>query len=121
MAKEKMNPLVEQIKQKIADRYGIETDIFCDNDLEIYTQQIEMLKGLKQALLEDGYVVEKTYAGGKANKYSHPAIADYNKTADSSHKTVNAIRKFIKEYGSDIDEDDDDLMKILNGGDEDAE
>ena len=115
----KMNR-VQEIKAQILERYGIETDVFCDNDLDIYCQQMEMLQGLKKALQEDGYVVEKTYSGGKKNKYSHPAIADYNRTADSSHKTVNAIRKFLNEYGVNMEEDGDDLMSLLNG-EEDAD
>jgi hypothetical protein len=110
------NQRIETIKKKIADRYGIETDVFCDNDIDIYCQQMEMLQGLKKQLQEDGYVVTKEYVKGRMNVCSHPCIGEYNKTADSSHKTVNAIRKFIEKNSSDaLDDGGDELMKILNG------
>ena len=108
---------VKTITKKIEDRYGIETDVFCDKDIEIYVNQMDIADGLLQKLRQDGYTVEKTYSGGKSNTYSHPSIADYNKTADSSHKTVNAIRKFIKEHADVNDNGEDDLMKLLDSDD----
>lgn len=106
---------VESLKRSLSERYGIDADAFAENDLEIYITQMDILKGLEKQMQEDGYVVTKEYVKGRLNVCSHPSIKDYNNTADSSHKTVNAIRKFIKEYGdASTDNSDDELMKILS-------
>lgn len=61
-------------------------------------------------------------AKGRKNLYSSPAVKDYNATTDSANRTVATLMKIIKNYNvSDATEEEDTLMKIINGGDYDAE
>ena len=71
---------------------------------------------------EDGMLVTKEYVKGRKNLYSSPAVAEYNKTTDSANKTVACLMKIIRNFNvEDTTEDEDPLLKIINGSDEDEE
>ena len=61
----------------------------------------------------------KEYVKGRENVYTHPAVSEYNRTTDSANRTVQTLMKIIKDLGKEQDdeEEEDPLMKLLNGGD----
>lgn len=64
-------------------------------------------------------MVTKEYVKGRENVYTHPAVSEYNRTTDSANRTVQTLMKIIKDLGKEQDdeEEEDPLMKLLNGGD----
>ena len=78
-----------------------------------------MLNDLEKAIKEDGTTVEKEYVKGRKNLYSNPALKDYNTTTDSANRTVSTLMKIIKSYNvNETTEEEDPLLKIINGSDE---
>ena len=72
---------------------------------------------LEKTIKEDGTFVTKEYVKGRKNVYSHPAIADYNRTTDSANKTVSTLMKIIISLRKDdVTEEDDPLLQIIAGG-----
>ena len=68
---------------------------------------------------EEGMLVSKEYVKGRKNLYSNPAVAEYNKTTDSANKTVSTLMRIIRNFNVEENtEEDDPLMKIINGGEE---
>lgn len=69
---------------------------------------------------EDGVLVTKEYVKGRKNLYSHPAVAEYNRTTDSANKTVSTLMKIIKSFNAEetSEDDADPLMKLINGDDD---
>ena len=54
--------------------------------------------------------------------YTHltsPAVTEYNKTTESANKTVASLMKILKAYKVDdtTDDEEDPLLRILNGSD----
>ena len=99
----------------------------CDNNNWIATDYSDDLVGTwtcfdgdyAEALVikEDGTLVTKEYVKGRKNVYSHPAIADYNRTTDSANKTVSTLMKIIISLRKDdVTEEDDPLLQIIAGG-----
>ena len=79
--------------------------------------QIQILNDLEKTIKEDGTLVTKEYVKGRKNVYSHPAIADYNRTTDSANKTVSTLMKIIISLRKDdVTEEDDPLLQIIAGG-----
>lgn len=119
----KMN-LNEQAQEilRIAEEGGVQTNFFFVTTFKRYQVQIQILAELEKALKDDGMLVTKEYVKGRQNVYSHPAISDYNRTTDSSNKTVTTLMKIIKgfkdEDGGNGD-DEDPLLKAINGSDVD--
>ena len=71
---------------------------------------------MEKTINEDGTLVTKEYVKGRKNVYSHPAIADYNRTTDSANKTVSTLMKIIVTLRKDDSgEKDDPLLKIISG------
>ena len=67
----------------------------------------------------NGMFISKEYVKGRKNLYSNPAVGDYNRTTDSANKTVSTLIKIIKEFNVEgMVEEDDLLMKMINGSDE---
>jgi hypothetical protein len=65
--------------------------------------------------------VYKRQVKGRKNLYSSPAVKDYNTTTDSANRTVATLMKIIKNYNvGDTTKEEDPLMKIINGGDDDG-
>ena len=73
------------------------------------------MNDLEKTINEEGTTVTKEYVKGRKNVYSHPAVADYNKTTDSANKTVATLMRIITTLKNRIDEDvEDPLLNILS-------
>ena len=106
---------------ELAKRYGLENDYFFVSTLERYEMQLRILNELKAQLEDDGLMVTKEYVKGRKNLYSHPAIANYNKTSDSANKTAAASLKMIETAKKEMKKNEDDydpLLEALNGSDD---
>ena len=114
--------LNEQAKEiiKIAEESGVQSNFFFLTTFKRYQVQLNILTELEQAIKSEGTLVSKEYVKGRKNIYSNPAIEDYNRTTDSANKTVSTLSRILRNFGvNDSDsEEDDPLMKIINGGDD---
>lgn len=116
--------LTEQAQEilKIAEESGVQSNYFFITTFKRYQMQLFMLYGFEKIIKDDGMLVEKEYVKGRKNLYSSPAVKDYNATTDSANRTVATLMKIIKNYNvSDTTEEEDPLMKIINGGDDDGQ
>lgn len=125
MAKENVEgkSLTEQAKEilKIAEESGVQSNYFFLTTFKRYQVQLSMLYKLEQTLKDEDILIKKEYVKGRKNLYSNPAIAEYNRTTDSANKTVSTLMKIIKSFNvSDTSEDEDPLLKAINGDDEDV-
>ena len=103
---------------KIAEESGVQSNFFFLTTFKRYQVQLNMLNDLEKAIKEDGTTVTKEYVKGRKNVYSNPALRDYNTTTDSANRTVATLMKIIKNYNvSDTPDDEDPLLKIINGSD----
>ena len=114
--------LNEQAKEiiKIAEESGVQSNFFFLTTFKRYQVQLNILAELEKNMKEDGMLVTKEYVKGRKNLYSSPAVAEYNKTTDSANKTVATLMKIIKSFNvkeSTEDENEDPLLKIINGVD----
>ncbi len=99
---------------RIAEKHGVEQNFFFITTFKRYQVQLKILNELERTINEDGVLVTKQYVKGRENVYSHPAIADYNKTVDSSNRTVATLVKIIttlRQGGK--EEDEDELLAFL--------
>lgn len=123
MAKMTLNQQAQEI-MRIAEESGVQSNFFFLTTFKRYQVQLNILNELEKTMKEEGMLVEKEYVKGRKNLYSNPAVAEYNKTTDSANKTVATLMRILKNFnvGEEKDEGDDDpLMRIINGGDVDAE
>ena len=114
----KKTTLEEKAKEilKIAEKHGVEQNYFFITTFKRYQVQLKILDDLEKTISEDGTLVTKEYVKGRKNVYSHPAIADYNRTTDSANKTVSTLMKIIVTLRKDDSgEKDDPLLKIISG------
>lgn len=110
--------LKEQAQEilKIAEEYGVEQNFLFITTFKRYQVQIGILNDLEKIIREEGTLVTKEYVKGRKNVYSHPAISDYNRTTDSSNKTVMTLMKIITTLREQQNGDEaDPLLEILNG------
>lgn len=122
MTKMSLNDQAKEII-RIAEESGVQSNFFFITTFKRYQVQLNILAELEKSLKADGMQVTKEYVKGRKNLYSNPAIQDYNRTTDSANKTVTTLMRILRNFGvDDTDEQDaDPLMKIINGGDDDAE
>lgn len=116
--------LVEQAKEilRIAEESGVQSNYFFLTTFQRYQVQLSMLVKLEKALKDEEMLIKKEYVKGRKNLYSNPAIAEYNRTTDSANKTVSTLMKIIKSFNvSDTSEEEDPLLKAINGDDEDEQ
>lgn len=106
----------------IAEQYGVEKNFLFITTFKRYSIQLKILQDLEKAIAEHGSMVEKEYVKGRKNLYTNPAINEYNKAVNSANKTVSTLMSIIKtnsdKYNDDTGEDDDPLMRALNGDDD---
>lgn len=120
--KNKKKDLIQQANEiiKMAEASGVQSNYFFVTTFKRYQRQLKMLEGLEEAMDENGMFVSKEYVKGRKNLYSNPAVSDYNRTTDSANKTVSTLIKIIKEFNVEgMAEEDDLLMKTINGSDDD--
>ena len=116
-----LNDKAQQIL-KIAEQYGVEKNFLFITTFKRYSIQIQILTELEKAIEEHGSMVEKEYVKGRKNLYTNPAINEYNKAVNSANKTVSTLMSIIKtnsdKYNDDSGEDDDPLLRAINGEDD---
>lgn len=121
MAKMTLNEQAQEII-RIAEENGVQSNFFFVTTFKRYQVQLGILSELEKTMKAEGMLVSKEYVKGRKNLYSNPAVTEYNKTTDSANKTVSTLMKIIRNFNVDEQtEDDDPLMKIINGGEDDAE
>lgn len=105
---------------RIAEDSGVQSNFFFVTTFKRYQVQLNILTELEKAIKDEGTLVSKEYVKGRKNIYSNPAIQDYNRTTDSANKTVATLMRILKNFGVDDNTSDDDpLMRIINGCDDD--
>jgi hypothetical protein len=106
---------------RIAEESGVQSNFFFITTFKRYQVQLNILTELEKAIKDEGTLVSKEYVKGRKNIYSNPAIQDYNRTTDSANKTVTTLMRILRNFGVDDagEQDEDPLMKIINGGDDD--
>lgn len=105
---------------KIAEESGVQSNFFFLTTFKRYQVQMKMLNEFEKAMNDNGMLVTKEYVKGRKNLYSSPAVKDYNTTTDSANRTVATLMKIIRNFNvDDTTEEDDPLMKIINGSDTD--
>ena len=112
--------LAEQAKEIIrtAEESGVQSNFFFLTTFKRYQVQLNTLAELEKQIKADGTTVTKEYVKGRKNLYINPAVAEYNRTTDSANKTVTTLMRIINQYNVDDNtEEDDPLMRIINGGD----
>ena len=115
-----LNEQADEILQK-AEAFGVDKNFFFITTFRRYMVQLKILSELESSIKNDGVLVTKEYVKGRKNVYSHPAIQDFNRTTDSANKTVATLMRILRNFGVDDDTSDEDpLMKIINGGDDDG-
>ncbi len=126
MAKEmNINDKAQQIL-KIAEQYGVEKNFLFITTFKRYTVQLKVLQELEKAIEDNGATVTKEYVKGRKNLYTNPAIKEYNNAVNSANKTVSTLMSIIKtnsnQYNPDADDEEDDpLLRALNGDDDEEE
>lgn len=121
MENEKYKKQAEQIMQ-IAEENGVQGNFLFTTTFDRYLFLLDNLERLKKAILEEGMTVEKEYIKGEKNSYSSPSVRNYNSTCDLANKTVATLMKIIKSFNveENPEEDNDDpLLKAINGSDDD--
>lgn len=120
MEKKQFDNKAEHILE-LAEEHGVQNNYFFTKTFKNYQFQLEILDKLEAAINEDGILVTKEYVKGRKNVYSHPAISDFNRTVDSSNKTVSTLMKIIKTFGEGTGDEEDPLAELINGSDEGEE
>lgn len=118
MKKQNLKQQAEEII-RLAEESGVQSHYFFLTTFKRYQVQLGILADLEKTIKEDGSLVTKEYVKGRENIYTHPAVSEYNRTTDSANRTAQTLMKIIKDLGKgkDDEEEEDPLMKLLNGGD----
>ena len=73
---------------------------------------------LKKSINDEGVIVKKEYVKNRQNIYTHPAIAEYDKTSSAANNTaatlLNIIERAMKANHT-PEEERDELLEALNG------
>lgn len=110
MARKKIDEVIKKAKE-----YGLGNDYLFTTTLSRYQTQIKILEGLKKAIEDEDVLVTKEYVKGRGNLYTHPAIAEYNKTTDSANKTVETLNKIINtRVASKADNSANPILEAMN-------
>ena len=112
------DPLLEKVeKLKLeAKRKGILDNLLFEELIDDFVYQTNLLKRLRAEIDGDELTTEKTYVKGKPNVSPNKLIATYNATSNARVNTVGAISKLVKSFNEADSENDDPLLKIINGG-----
>ena len=109
--------------KKAAEEKGLESNYFFITTFERYEIQLGVLDKLKETIKREPTLVEKEYVKNRGNVYVHPAVTEFNRTTDSANKTVSTLMRILKNFDTSAGggKERDDLLDIINGGDDDAE
>ena len=111
---------------RIAEASGVQSNFFFLTTFKRYLVQVDNANRIEKklkALSDDKITVTKSYQKGADNPYINPLISQFDRTTDSSNKTVNTLLKIIREFkvGDDKEKHEDPLVKLINGGDDDGD
>lgn len=109
---------------RIAEESGVQSNFFFITTFKRYQVQLTMLNELEKKMKDDGMLVTKEYVKGRKNLYSNPALREYNSTTDCANRTVATLMKILKNYNVNdgtTEVEEDPLLKIINGSDDDEE
>ena len=118
MAKLTRQQQAEEIR-RLAEESGVQENYLFTTTFDRYQVQLRILDRLEKAVDEaESVTTEKVYRGKEKNLYSNPVFTEYNRTVDSTNKTVSTLMRIIKNFnvGDDGGEKEDPLMRIVNGG-----
>ena len=101
---------------KIAAQHGVEQNFFFITTFKRYQVQINILTDLERTIREEGTLVTKEYVKGRGNVYTHPAIAEYNRTSTASNQTVQTLMKIITTLRKEDEDGGSDLLSFLRKG-----
>ena len=100
---------------KIAEKHGVEQNFFFITTFKRYQVQINILNDLEKTIKQDGTLVTKEYVKGRQNVYTHPAITEYNKTANGANQTVQTLMKIITTLRDEGSDSADELIAFIRG------
>lgn len=107
---------------KMAKSSGLQENFFFKTTFERYLTQVRILADLQKTIETSETLVKKEYVKGRGNLYANPAIKEYNSTTDSANKTVQTLIKILKGFkSSDNGNEQDALLAIINGGEDEEE
>lgn len=114
MAKKKLS-LQEQASEilRIAEEHGVQSNFFFVTTFKRYEVQIKILQDLEKTIKEDGTLVTKEYVKGRGNVYTHPAIAEYNKTSTAANQTVKTLIDIVKSLRPEDDAEGGSLQDMM--------
>ena len=101
---------------KIAAQHGVEQNFFFITTFKRYQVQINILTDLERTIREEGTLVTKEYVKGRGNVYTHPAIAEYNRTSTAANQTVQTLMKIITTLRKEDEDSGSDLLSFLRKG-----
>lgn len=106
----------ERLILRKAEENGVECDYLFSTTFTRYKRQMRTLGELEKVIDAEGVLTSKSYVKGQNNLYIHPAVAEYNRTADSANKSVSTLLRIFKNFGvNDAEDDIDPLMGLING------
>ena len=120
----KPNDLQQQADEilRMAESSGLQENYFFKTTFDRYLTQLDILAKLRVTIDSSEALVEKEYVKGRACVVVNPAITEFNRTTDSANKTVQTLIKILKGFKtSESSNEQDALLSIINGGDEDEE
>jgi len=80
---------------EIAGEYGMTDDHLFRTTLERYEQLNKIMQKLQDVINQEDTLTEKEYVKGRKNIYTHPAIAEYTKTAATANQTAQTLVRII--------------------------
>ena len=105
---------------KLAESSGMQENFFFKTTFERYLTQIKILADLQKTINTTDTLITKQYVKGRGNLYANPAIREYTHVCDSANKTVQTLIKILNGFkSSDSGNEKDQLLAIINGGEDD--
>lgn len=108
----------ESIRRE-AEASGLDEDMSFSTTYDRYLKQLKILKALGEKIDDiiatDDILLQREYIKGQENTIVHPAIREYNNTAAGANRTLQTLRKIMKER-KETGASKDPLLKIINGG-----
>lgn len=118
LSKKTLNEQVSEII-RMAEESGVQQNFFFVTTLKRYQVQMSIMAELEKSMKSDGLLVTKEYVKGRKNMYASPAVAEYNRTADSANKTVSTLIRIIRNFKKKDGEDNPVNFDVDEGIDDD--
>lgn len=94
--------------KKDAEAQGYADNFLFVSTLNRLEVQIKIMQNMEESMENDGTLVTKEYVKGRANLYTSPAVATYNKTCQQANNTTQTLMKVIEALGGVLHEEDED-------------